>query len=431
MILVGNQRGGARNLAAHLLSPENEHVEVHEVRGFSSESVAGAFNEAYAISRGTKCKQFLFSLSLNPPQNETVTTQDFEAAVDLAEERLGLSGQPRAIVFHEKNGRRHAHAVWSRIDTDEMKAVQLSFTHKKLQQVSRELYLEHGWKMPRGLTDKTQRDPLNFTLAEWQQAKRQDKDPRSIKAALQDAWATSDTKGAFVHALEEKGYALARGDRRGFVAIDRDGEVYALGKKWLGVKTKAIRERLGEPEQLQDVQTAKQQIAIQMRSTMDRLNKELDEKNQRQQAFFALRKQALIERQQKERKELFEQIDTRQVEETRLRQSRFRNGLGGLWDKLSGKNKRIQQQNENEAYQAHLRDRAEKDGLIFKQLEQRRKFDEVKERETDRFKLDKHELQRDAQKFDKMRHLEKQKETFVTKRLTGTVQTEPQKRTLE
>jgi hypothetical protein len=28
-----------------------------------------------------------------------------------------LNGQPRVIVFHEKNGRRHAHCVWSRIST--------------------------------------------------------------------------------------------------------------------------------------------------------------------------------------------------------------------------------------------------------------------------------------------------------------------------
>lgn len=36
MILVGNQRGGAKDLALHLLKKENEHIEVHEVRGFAS-----------------------------------------------------------------------------------------------------------------------------------------------------------------------------------------------------------------------------------------------------------------------------------------------------------------------------------------------------------------------------------------------------------
>lgn len=126
MILVGNQRGGARDLARHLLKDENDHVDVHEIRGFASETLDGAFNEAYAISQGTRCKQFLFSLSLNPPETERVSTEAFERAIEQAETRLGLTGQPRAVVFHEKEGRRHAHAVWSRIKAEEMKAIQLS-----------------------------------------------------------------------------------------------------------------------------------------------------------------------------------------------------------------------------------------------------------------------------------------------------------------
>jgi hypothetical protein len=40
----------------------------------------------------------------------------FELAIERIEERLGLQGQPRAIVIHEKNARVHAHCVWSRID---------------------------------------------------------------------------------------------------------------------------------------------------------------------------------------------------------------------------------------------------------------------------------------------------------------------------
>lgn len=36
MILVGNQRGGARDLARHLLKDDNERVTVHDVRGFAS-----------------------------------------------------------------------------------------------------------------------------------------------------------------------------------------------------------------------------------------------------------------------------------------------------------------------------------------------------------------------------------------------------------
>lgn len=151
MILVGNQRSGAKNLALHLLKEENEHVEVHEIRGFASQNLTAALNEAYAIIPATRCKQYLFSLSLNPPPDEKVSTVDFEDAIERIENKLGLSGQPRAIVFHEKEGRRHCHTVWSRIDTAAMKAEHLPYTKRKLQEIARELYLEHGWKMPQGL----------------------------------------------------------------------------------------------------------------------------------------------------------------------------------------------------------------------------------------------------------------------------------------
>lgn len=145
MILKGNQRGGGRQLAAHLLNAhDNEHVEVHDLRGFVADDLPGAFHEAYGVSRGTRAKQFLFSLSLNPPRDAKVSTAAFENAIASVEERLGLQDQPRAIVFHEKEGRRHAHAVWSRIDAAEMKAINLPHTKLKLRDVSRELYLEHG-----------------------------------------------------------------------------------------------------------------------------------------------------------------------------------------------------------------------------------------------------------------------------------------------
>lgn len=72
MILDGNQRDGAHDLALHLMKPENEHIEVHEIRGFMADTIMGALREAEAVSRGTKCRQFLYSLSLSPPETERV-----------------------------------------------------------------------------------------------------------------------------------------------------------------------------------------------------------------------------------------------------------------------------------------------------------------------------------------------------------------------
>ncbi len=102
MILQGNQRGGGRNLALQLLKDENDHVEIHDLRGFVADDLVGAFNEVYAVSRGTRAKQYLFSLSLNPPASEKVPTEVFEDPIVRVEQALGLANQPRAVVFHEK-----------------------------------------------------------------------------------------------------------------------------------------------------------------------------------------------------------------------------------------------------------------------------------------------------------------------------------------
>lgn len=126
MIIIASQRGGAAKLAAHLLNDrDNDHVELHEVSGFLSDTLDGALQEARAQSMRTRCDQYLFSVSLNPPETEKVDISVFEQAISRIEERMHLQDQPRVIVFHEKEGRRHAHCVWSRIDTKEMKAVNL------------------------------------------------------------------------------------------------------------------------------------------------------------------------------------------------------------------------------------------------------------------------------------------------------------------
>ena len=82
MILKGNQRGYGGELATHLLKDENEHIEIHELRGFASNDLHSAFPEIRAISKATRCKQYLFSLSLNPSTHEAATTRDFEDASD-------------------------------------------------------------------------------------------------------------------------------------------------------------------------------------------------------------------------------------------------------------------------------------------------------------------------------------------------------------
>ena len=327
MILKGNQRAGSNQLAIHLLNvDDNEHVEVHELRGFISDDLKSAFHEIYAVSKGTKCQQFMFSLSLSPPQNENVPAEVFKNAINQIEKKLGLEDQARAIVFHEKEGRRHAHVVWSRIKVDEMKAINLPHYKLKLRDISRNLYLEHGWKMPQGLVNSKLRDPTNFNLTEWQQAKRTGKNAKALKQAFQDCWAISDSRAAFAHALKECGLYLAKGDRRGFVAVDYQGEVYAIAR-WAGVKTKNVKTKLGSPKDLQSVDGTKAYIAEKMTGMLERHVDEKITKFSKAGEALDVQRNAMVKRQRIERVLLLKKQQTRQTTENKHRFARLPRGL--------------------------------------------------------------------------------------------------------
>ena len=372
MIIKGTQRGGAAQLARHLLNTgENEHIEVRELRGFINDTLDGALREAQAVARGTRCRQFLFSVSFNPPEHAAVTDRDFRHAARQVEKQLGLTGQPRAIIVHEKDGRRHAHCVWSRIDSNQMKAINLPHFKIKLRTVSRELYLKHGWKMPVGLVDSRERNPLNFSRAEWQQAKRTGHDPKALKRIFQHCWAVSDSRPALSHVLEERGFYLALGDRRGVVAVDFRGEVYSLAR-YAGVRTKDVRARLGKGKDLPSVEDVKAHIAARVTDKLRSFVHEAETAFKKGHARLAFQRRELRDKQRAERQALRDFHEKRRIAETNARAARLRRGLMGIWDRLTGQHRRTRKQNELEARQCHLRDQREKQNLIKRQLTERR-----------------------------------------------------------
>lgn len=376
MIIKGSQRGGAVQLARHLQRlDENDHVEIHELRGLASESLTHALREITAVAKGTRCTQCLFSVSFNPPETESVSIEDFEEAIARVEEKLGLTGQPRAIVFHEKEGRRHAHAVWSRIDGGEMKAINLPYFKLKLRDISRQIFLEHGWRLPEGLMNAEARNPLNFSREEWQQARRTGQDPRQIKSLFQECWAVSDSRAAFAQALEERGYFLAKGDRRGFVAVDYRGEVYAVSK-WTGQRAKDVKARLGAPQDLRSVDETKVLIGQRMSKTVKRYIGEVEDALDAQKAAIIHQKTRIRDGQRAARDHLRSRQDERWTAESRERAARFRKGFRGIWDRLTGAHRKIRLQNEREIEQAMRRDRVEREELTLSQLSERRDLQE-------------------------------------------------------
>jgi hypothetical protein len=386
MILKASQRSGAGNLAAHLLNADdNEHVRLHELRGFIADDLHGAFKESEAISRATKCQQHLFSLSMSPPEGERVTPELFEQTIDRIEQRLGLEGQPRAIVFHEKEGRRHAHCVWSRIDAATMTARPLPFFKNRLMEVSRDLYLDHGWKLPRGFENAAERNPTNFTLAEWQQAKRQGIDPRWLKATIQESWKTSDGRRAFERSLAEKGFFLAKGDKRGFVVVDHAGEVHSLPRA-LDLKTKDVRARLGEGDELASVEATRKQIGERMSPAIRQHIAESRAQFLQRSAKLGHYKMEMTHLHREARAKLEARQQVEWTEKMRERAARLPMGLRGLWHRITGKYQEVRRQNEGEALLDRTRQAHERQALIEKQLDQRavlqREFKDLRQRQA-------------------------------------------------
>lgn len=269
MIVFGSQRGGGADLATHLSNAEdNEYVERIEGRGSIADDTHGAFAEWEAIAHSmTKCKNYMYSLSVNPdPAQGTLTQEQYLDYIERAEERLGLQGQSREIYLHikpDKSGqlREHYHVVWSRIDIQEGKAIQISFDRQKLMAVTREFTLDQGLKLPDGyhtgnakspqlsLYEKTQQDQTGLTREER-------------KEVITKLWQGADSPSAFVAALSDNGYILATG-KRPYVLVDVYGHTNALPKLIddKQVRTKDVRAFLENDfptEQLPSVDEARE-----------------------------------------------------------------------------------------------------------------------------------------------------------------------------
>lgn len=319
MILKGSQRGHGDDLATHLMNAlENERVEIAEIYGAVADDLHGAFAEFAAVASGTRATQYLYSLSINP--SAPLTREQYIEAIASIEDRLGLTGQPRAVVFHVKHGREHCHVVWSRIDIEKMRAIHLAHDHRRLCDLSCELAHKYGLELPPGLKawEKKQafkKDRLDPTLAENAYTGTTGIDPEQRREEITAAYERSDSAASFSAALEQQGYMLARGDRRGFVVVDRYGQVHSLSRYVKGHSAKQIKTKLAPltPEQLPTAEQAKEQMRQRRQAAkeveLDRLReqrravleKRFAENKAKRRAALAAAEQELLVRQASEK----------------------------------------------------------------------------------------------------------------------------------
>ncbi len=399
MIPFGSQRALGQDLATHLLNTQdNERMEVAQVRGAIARDLHGAFAEWEAQAHNlTRCSNYLYSLSVNPDQRQgRLSREQYLDYIDRVENRIGLAGQPRAIVFHikkDKNGipREHCHVIWSRIDAERGKARQIAFDHDKLMMVTREFARDHGLKLPDGYyRDKGQERPKKnrqLSLYEKSQQEKGGLTKEQHMAQVTTAWRQRDTPRAFVRSLEDMGYILATGTRD-YVLVDLYGNMNSLPKLIddKKVRTKDLREFLGKEfpkDSLPGVDEARA-LAAGHRAAMELFRKDEDrvarESNERERRGALRRRQqdrrvpveqeskGLIARQRQARGDLAtQQKDKRTAlrlgylqESKRIRLDRAARrpqGLAAFIGRITGVElitKKVQQYRDRTRYAAHL-----------------------------------------------------------------------------
>ena len=369
MIAKASQRGGGQQLATHLLNElENDRVAVLDVRGAVANDLHGAFAEWEATATGTKCQKYLYSLSVNPdPANGALTREQYLDFIARVEQKMGLSDQPRAVVFHVKHGREHAHVIWSRIDHEKMKAVHMAHDRQKLRGVVQEFALEHGLPLPRGLQNNRGLERFNehargVSLHEKQQEERTGATKDERRQLMTNAWRQSDSGKGFVRALHQQGFLLARG-QRGYVVVDAHGEIHSLARQIEGVKTKEVKARLKNDsplEQLQEAETV--QETLRQRSREQLKNKASDafqkhaanqwdilkQKQQTRREALHQKHKQMMTRHRTERQALLKGQEKERQALTRKQEREKPKGLKALLGKVTGKQSTLKHKHQQE-----------------------------------------------------------------------------------
>jgi hypothetical protein len=250
MVIKGTSCAGARRLAVHLTRTDtNERVEVKQLRGVAATDLRGALLEMEAVATGARSGKPFYHGSINTRAEERLNDDQRMRAIDRLEAALGLSGQPRVVVVHERAGREHCHIVWSRIDLGRMAAISNSHNYRKHEEVSRILEREFGHERVQGAhveREGKRRPTRTPSHAEMSQAERTGLSPKRAKEKITELWRSTDTGQAFANALDHHGWVLARGDRRDFVVVDPKGGTHSLARRIEGANARDVRERLAD-----------------------------------------------------------------------------------------------------------------------------------------------------------------------------------------
>ncbi len=236
MIIQGASRSNSAQAVWYLLEKdrgEKETSRLVDVKGTISQNVEGAALEWEAIAAGTRCKEFVYHISINLQEGEHLTPEQWTRAVEHTALRLGLENNQRIVVEHQKEGRGdHQHVIFNRIDPEKGKAVNMGHDYAKRERSARELEKEFGLEPVKGrlfVLDGAERADRQPKDSDKEQAKRNGVNLKQWRVEIRDIVAKEletnpDATGhQLAAALEDKGHMIAKGDKVALVILDPSG----------------------------------------------------------------------------------------------------------------------------------------------------------------------------------------------------------------
>lgn len=235
MVIGGHKNPNTEALGYYLTSQgKNEKAELWEIKGTVADNVWDALYEMDAIGKTTRAEGSFYSAHIDPEEGEQLTKEQLLKAVDILEKSLGFEGNQRIVVYHNLAGREHLHIAWSRINLENMKAVDIYKNFEKhelarlqcekefgLEHVNTAFFDENGQRLTPEQRRAREKAPHRSHVLKGKEPGH--RNPYEVKNEVRAAKAQADSGKAFVAALRDYGLILAKGDDRDFVIVDQGG----------------------------------------------------------------------------------------------------------------------------------------------------------------------------------------------------------------
>lgn len=227
--------------------------------------------------RGRKATQgAVYSFSLAWHTEQQPEEQEMTNAADSLLAQLGLADHQAVYVAHSDTDHPHIHGVVNLVHPETGRTAQTSLDHLTMSKWAEAYEREHGRvycdarvqnnaerERLKALKQQKQGLKSEFDQASGEKRKGRSgfvkhREPTAEKApTVLELYERSDGGQAFKAALQEQGYTLAKGDRRGFVLVDEQGNVSSLSRQLKGQRAKDIKTRL---QGLKELETAKEAV---------------------------------------------------------------------------------------------------------------------------------------------------------------------------